>query len=142
MNKNKPTSAYWIVAIIAVLWNIMGVLAYLGQAFITDEMKALMPPEQVSIMENTPAWITAAFAMATFAGLLGSLLLLFRKKLAIPILLISLITVLIQMGYSFFATNAIEVYGIGQGLIMPIVVIVIAIFLYWWSKLQATKGII
>ncbi|MBT8184721.1 MAG: hypothetical protein KJN76_07760, partial [Eudoraea sp.] len=92
----KPPLWFWIVSAVALVWNIMGVMAYLGSAFITDEMKAEMPAEQLELMENTPAWVTAAFAIAVWAGLLGCIALLLRKKWARPVLLISLIGIIVQ----------------------------------------------
>jgi hypothetical protein len=125
----KPPLWFWIVSAIALVWNIMGVMAYLGGAFITDEMKAELPPEQLSLMENTPAWVTAAFAIAVWAGLLGCIALLLRKKWARPVLVISLLGIIAQMSYSFFMSNAAEVYGQVQGVIMPILVIAIGVAL-------------
>lgn len=131
---NKPTVSYWIIAVIALIWNIMRVMSYLGQVYMTDDMMASMTPEQQELLANTPAWSTGLFAVAVFAGLLGSFLLLMRKKLATPVFLISLIAVLINMGYSFFATNQSEVFGKMHGIVMPIMIIIIAVFLYMYSK--------
>ena len=30
---NKPKAAFWIIAVVALIWNLMGVMAYLSQAF-------------------------------------------------------------------------------------------------------------
>jgi len=137
---NKPPVSYWIIAVIALIWNIMGVMSYLGQVYMTDDMMASMTPEQQELLANTPAWSTGLFAIAVFAGLLGSFLLLMRKKLATPVFLISLIAVLINMGYSFFATNQTEVFGTIDGIVMPIIVIIIAVFLYMYSKKSGEKS--
>lgn len=137
---NKPPVSYWIIAVIALIWNIMGVMSYLGQVYMTDDMMASMTPEQQELLANTPAWSTGLFAVAVFAGLLGSFLLLMRKKLATPVFLISLIAVLINMGYSFFATNQTEVFGTIDGIVMPIIVIIIAVFLYMYSKKSGEKS--
>ena len=140
--KNKPSVGFWIIAIIALLWNIMGVMAYLGQVYITNDVLNTMTAEQQELLANTPSWSTGVFAVAVFGALLGSLLLLFRKKWATSFFLVSLIGVLINMGYSLFATNQIEVYGTVQGIVMPLIIIVIAIFLYMYSKKAATNGLI
>ena len=137
---NKPTVSYWIIAVIALIWYIMGVMSYLRQVYMTDDMMASMTPEQQELLANTPAWSTGLFAVAVFAGLLGSFLLLMRKKLATPVFLISLIAVLINMGYSFFATNQTEVFGTIDGIVMPIIVIIIAVFLYMYSKKSGEKS--
>ncbi len=117
-----------------LVWNVLGVLAYLGQAFITEDMKAAMPEDQLQLMENTPAWVTAAFAIAVWGGLLGCIALLLRKRWAKTVLLVSLFAVLLQMTYNFFISNAMSVYGVGQAVIMPLVVIAIAILLYLLAR--------
>ena len=81
-NSTKPTTSYWIISVLALLWNLMGVAVYLGQALMTDDMKAMLPEDQLAIIENTPAWATAAFAIAVWFGLLACILLLARKKIA------------------------------------------------------------
>lgn len=45
---NKPSVVFWIIAVIAFIWNGMGVIAYLAQAYITDEAKALLPEARAS----------------------------------------------------------------------------------------------
>ena len=82
MTTSKPKAGYWIIAVIAFIWNIMGAMAYIRQAYMTDEVKDLLPEAERALYNNTPAWATAAFAFAVFGGLLGSLALLIRKKIA------------------------------------------------------------
>ncbi|MBD1262458.1 hypothetical protein HZY62_17805 [Maribacter polysiphoniae] len=137
--KVKVPVWYWIVSIVALIWNLIGAMAYLGQAFITDEMKAAMPAEQLALMENTPAWATAAFAFAVWGGVLGCIALLLRKKWAKMVLMVSLLGILIQLGYSYFMTNAVEVYGTAQGVVMPIVLIVIGVGLVVFANSAQKK---
>jgi len=135
----KPKAAYWIIAVIAFIWNIMGVLAYLSQAYMTDEAKQLLPEAERALYDNVPAWATAAFALAVFGGLLGSLSLLLRKKIANLLFTVSLVGIIVQMAYNFFISNSMEVYGPG-GMIMPIMILVLGIFLFMYSKSATTKG--
>jgi len=97
----KPATSFWVISALALIWNLMGVIVYLGQAFMTDDMKAMIPKDQLAIIENTPAWATAAFAIAVWFGLLGSILLLTRKKIAKTVFIISLLGVLGQLVYNF-----------------------------------------
>ena len=39
---NKPPVWFWVVCVLALIWNGLGVMAYLGRAFATDEMIANM----------------------------------------------------------------------------------------------------
>lgn len=135
----KPSTGFWVISIVALIWNAMGVMAYLGQAYMTDEVRDALPEAQRALYENVPSWVTAAFAVAVFGGLLGCLLLLLRKKMATSVLMLSLIGIIVQMVYNFFMSNAAEAYGPG-GMIMPIMVLVIGFFLVWFSKNATAKG--
>ncbi len=111
----------------------MGVFQYLSMQYMKEEMAAAMTPEQNALMESLPTWYTAVFAIAVFAGILGSILLFLQKKAATPLFLISLLAVLIQMGYWLLGTNAREVMG-NQAAFMPVTVIIVAVFLYFFSR--------
>jgi len=139
MTTTKPNTGFWIIAVLALLWNLMGVFQYLSSTLWADAIKEALPPEQVALMDALPSWYSYVFAVAVFAGVIGSLLLLIRKKLAVPVLGISLLAVLVQMGYWLFATDVMEVVGMSS-VVMPLVVIIIAIFLYFYSKGAAQKG--
>ncbi len=138
---NKPATSFWVIGIIALIWNLMGVIAYLGQAFMTDEMKAALPAEQQPLYENIPIWVTAAFALAVWGGFFACVLLLMRKKLAKMLFLISLIGILVQMVYNFFISEAMDIYGPG-GMIMPLMVVIIGFFLFWYSKKCIDDGLL
>ncbi|MEO9571947.1 MAG: hypothetical protein ABJH82_07075 [Polaribacter sp.] len=140
-DNNKPVKSFWVIGSIALIWNALGVMAYLEQAFMTDEMKAALPEDQQALYENTPIWVTTAFAIAVWGGLLACILLLMKKALAKNIFILSLIGIIVQMIYNFFISNAIDVYGPGK-MIMPLLVIVFGVFLVWYSKKCADDGIL
>ena len=80
---NKPNATFWVVGIIALIWNAMGVDAYIQQAYNTVRHQEMYPdPAQLEIVNNLPSWLTAVFAIAVFSGALGCLFLLLRKNIA------------------------------------------------------------
>lgn len=135
---NKPTSAFWIISVLALLWNILGVVAYLGQAYMTDEVMAALPEGEQAYYNNAPAWVTAVFAIAVFAGVFGSVGLLMRKKWAIILFVISLIAVIAQFIFNVFIQKYVEV--LGEKMIWPVVVLVIAVSLVYLSRKSAKEG--
>lgn len=137
----KPGNGFWIIGIVALIWNLMGVYAYLQQAYMSAEDLAALPAEQQPLYENIPAWVTGAFAIAVFGGALACILLLMKKKLATTVFLISLIGIIFQMVYNVFMSKAMEVYGPG-GIIMPVMVLVIGIFLWRYAKKQESTGVL
>ena len=136
---NKPPVWFWIVSVVALIWNSMGAMTSFGPAYLPDEVLAALPEAEQSLYTDFPAWATAAFAIAVWGGLLGSLALLLRKKWAKPVLLISLIGILVTMTYNLFMSQAMEVYGPGSA-ILPLMVIIIGIYLVWFSKKSIAKG--
>ena len=135
----KPSTSFWVISVIALLWNLMGVNAYIQQAFKTDSFKAMYNEEQLKMIAEAPAWATAAFAIAVFGGLLGCILLLRRKQIAKTVFIVSLIGILVQMYYNFFVIDSIAVYGPGA-MAMPIMVILFAVFLIWYANFCTKKN--
>lgn len=136
----KPNTAFWIIAVLALLWNIIGVYMWLYEYFLmTDEIRDSLPPEQVEIMANAPAWNMYLYGLAVITGLLASLLLLMRKKSAVGVFMLSLIAVLALQLYWMFAMDIVEKMG-PSSLIMPLIVIAIAIFEYFYSKGAVKNG--
>lgn len=138
---NQLIKWHKLISILAVVWNLLGVSAYLMHAYMTDEAIALLPENEQALYTNIPAWYTAAFAIAVFAGALGSILLLIKKKLATPILILSLIAIFIQMYYNFFVGKSMEVYGPGS-VVMPVFVVIVGIFLVWCAKKLQKEGLL
>ena len=116
------------VAILAFVWNLLGVMAFVNQMSMTPEMLAELSQAEQDLYAATPVWAIAAFAVAVFAGALGSLALMLKKKICYRLLIASFAGVAIQMFHSFFISNSFEIYGPGST-IMPMMVIVIAFIL-------------
>lgn len=138
-SKTKPPVWFSIVAVLALIWNALGVVAYLSNAFMSDEAKAALSMDQQTYLENLPAWYTAAFAIAVFGGALASLAMVFRKAAAYALFMISFVGILVQMIYNFFIGEALEVYGPG-GMIMPVMVLLIGAALIRITKTGKMNG--
>jgi hypothetical protein len=129
----KRSVGYWIVAVFALVWNLIGVAMWYLQVNMTAEQLAMLPEAQRQVYEGTPGWINIVFAVAVFAGVLGGLGLLLKKRWASTMLLASLAALLIQIIGTFAATPAWVAYG-PTGLVMPAVLLAIALFLLWYAN--------
>lgn len=123
-----PPKWFLVVTIIALIWNFLGLMAFVSHMTMTPEMLSELPSQEQALYKNIPMWATAAFAIAVIAGTLGSLLLVLKKKMAKPLLIASLLGVLVQNYHSFFVIDSMAVYGTAS-VIMPIMVVIIAISL-------------
>ncbi|MCB0462415.1 MAG: hypothetical protein R2816_07650 [Flavobacteriaceae bacterium] len=139
-NITKPNTIFWVIGIVALLWNILGVGAYLAQAYMPNEALEMLTQGEQDYYNNYPAWATGSYAIGVFGGLLGCIALLMRKKIAILLFTLSLLGVLGQQVYNFFLQDYIALDG--TRMIGPIVIIVICFFLLWFAKAQKQNGVI
>ena len=134
----KPPMWFWIISVLSLLWNLIGVVQYLAQAYMGVEELESISQEQRIAFESQPSWVTGAFAVAVWGGALGCLFLLLRKKWAVPVLGISLIGIIAQVSYNLFISNNFELYG-AQAVIMPIVILIIGIALLLFARKATAK---
>jgi hypothetical protein len=139
VNSAVRPKSFWVVAVLALLWNLLGVAMFAMQMMMTPEALAAMPTEQRQVYEATPAWLNIAFAVAVFGGVLGALGLLLKKRWAVPFFALSLISLLVQVIATFVVTPAWQAYGLA-GLVMPVLLIVIALLLLGYSRKAAARG--
>lgn len=130
---------FWVVAVVALLWEAMGCYAYFSQVSMSAEQLAALPEGQRQLFTSMPDWVTAAYGIATWGGLLAAILLLLRRRWATAMFAISLIAVLVQFGWSFLIADAAGVVGpAAYGL--PAFIIVAGAALLWFSSYAAKRG--
>ena len=127
------------IVIIALLWNLIGVINFFIQINLSEEAIAALPEPEQALMNSTPLWSLVAFALGVFGGAIGSLGLLIQKKWAFYPLLFSLVGVVAQMTYWLFFTQAVDVYG-SETYTMPVLVILVAFFLLRLAKKGIKEG--
>ena len=138
--KTKVPMWFWVVAIFFLLWNIMGVGSFFMHTLLSNEALDALPAAEQEIYNSYPLWTEIIFAVAVFGGFLGSIGLVFRRKWAKLAFIISICAIIPQMIQNVFFTKSIEVYGLIQAITMPILVVVIGLFLIWFSMLSIKKN--
>ena len=119
---------FWVIAGVALIWNLMGAINFVVQ--LDPEMIASYRESEQMIIANRPLWATAGFALAVFGGLLGSILLLLRNRLAVAVFSASLIGVVVTMVHTL--TLGIE-FGAGEIVGVILMPVAVAVFLVWFS---------
>ena len=133
---------FWVVSGVMLLWNLMGVGAYIADVSMSyEKMVETYGQSMADAAAAQPAFVTGAYALAVFGGALGCLLLLLRKKIAIWPLIISLVCVLIQQGYTRFATDIMSEIDMANK-VMYVMIVVLAIFLVWFARAMTAREIL
>ena len=141
VDMTNSTAPKWLTAtaVLALVWNAMGCMAYLADVRMTPEEIAALPAVQQQLVAARPAWAVAATAVAVWAGLLGSLGLLLRRRWAFPVFVASLIGVLVQ-DYALFLVSRLT-GGIGiVPLVLQALVLLIAVLLVMLARRGVAQG--
>ena len=118
---SKPSLKFWAVGAFGLIWSLMGCYNYLMQ--INPEALAQFPEAYQIVINSRPGWVTVLFVIAVFGGALGSALMLMRRAVARPVLLLSLVGVVVTFGQAIleirFAPGAgFIVMGTGMSLLV------------------------
>lgn len=132
----------WVVGVVAALWNGFGCTDYTmtqvqGDAWLTS-MK--MTSAQIEYFHAMPAWTHAAWAIGVWGGLLGAILLLLRKKLAMPVFVVSFLGWLAGAVYAFGMSDGME--AMGSMWPMQIVIGAACVFFIWYAWTMSKKGVL
>jgi hypothetical protein len=131
----------WIVGVLAILWNFVGVFDYLATKLELEFYMSQFPPEMLEWINDMPAWATASWAFGVWGAFVGTIGLLLRKKWALWAYVASIGGLLISNIYSFFLSNVAEAMGESYPY-MNALIWVIALFLLFYACAMSKKGVL
>lgn len=141
METVKPPVWFWVVALVAVLWNAMGAWDYTATQLRLDFYMESYTPEQLEYFFGFPAWYDAIWAIAVWSAFGASVLLALRKRWTITAWQVSMVSFLLSSIYVFGFTDAVAMMGIG-GVIFSIVIFASLVGFYMLSRWADEKGIL
>ena len=141
-DSGRPVPVHlWIVGVLALLWNAFGAYGYLMVQTANEAYMAELTAEQLAYYEGFPVWVTSVWAIAIWGAVLGSVLLLLRKKLAEPVFLVVLVALLINTVRTS-VTGGWELRGGTQLIAFSALIIVIAVFLWLYARAMRIRGVL
>jgi hypothetical protein len=133
----EPVARWFTPAAIATtLWMALGCASYLYNVSVDS---ADLPADQRLMMEAVPAWMVFFFAVAVWVGLAGAVALLLRRRLAEPLLLVSLVAAAIQFSGYLLVRQLRDSMSSDQ-LLFPIVVVLLGWTIYWFARHSRMRG--
>ena len=127
---------FWPAAIASVLFMAFGCASYVWHVTLDS---ASLPLDQRAMMDALPTWMTAAFAVAVWVGIAGALMLPMRRKLAEPLLLVSLIAVLVQFS-GYFLDPELRQAMPTDAYVLPILIVALTWTIFWFARHSRQRG--
>jgi len=132
----------WVVGILSLLWNAMGAFDYLMTETRNAAYMSQFTPEQLAYFLGFPKWVIAAWAIAVWGGVLGSVLLLLRRGLAVGVFLTSFVAMLLTVFHNYVLTPGLEVMGGPGPIIFSAVIAVVALLLIVYARGMRRRGVL
>lgn len=142
----SPQRTPWhllLVGVVGLFWNGYGGYDYTmtkigGDQYLRDFG---MTEPQIDYFHAMPAWMTAVWAIGVWGAVLGTILLLLRRKLALPVFIASFAAFILGVIYQYALTNSAEVMG-AQSLLMTAIITAGCLFFVWYAWAMAKSGVL
>ena len=133
----RPVAGWFkLAAIASVLWLAIGCALYLYEVSLDP---AKLPLDERAMYDALPTWMWAAFAIAVWVGLAGTVLLFLRRKLAEPLMLVSLIASLAQNSAYFIDSKLRGTLG-SEEFLLPIILVAVEWTIFWFARHSRQRG--
>jgi hypothetical protein len=136
---NASPKWFKAVAILAVLWNLLGCFAFASDLNLSPADIAGLPESQQALYAARPAWAMVATGVAVIGGALGCIGLFLGRKWAFPVLVLSLIGILVQDFGLFVLVDGATLAG-PVAVILQAIVLAIGIGLVWLGRKGIVRG--
>lgn len=146
MQITKPATSwwFWVLAVAAVLWNLIGVADYLGytlggEAYLDRLREA--DPAVADYMASMPAWRVALWALGVWGSLAGAVLLVARRRWSVPAYVVGLVGIVVGLLLDLLVSGLGPLYH-GVQLFMSLVIVVLALLQLWFARAMQQLGLL
>jgi hypothetical protein len=137
----------WIVGILSFLWNCFGAYDYVmsnmrNMDYLKSAMPGVDPAAALAWMDAFPIYAKVGWALGVWGGLLGAILLLMRSRYAVWAFAVSMLGIVLSIGWQIVAAPPLSGADSGIYKVMPYVIILLGLFLLWYSRTMEQKGVL
>jgi hypothetical protein len=135
--KPQPVAGWFMAAAAAsLLFMALGCVMYLTQVFADPNAMSL---DQRAAIEAEPAWVVGAMAASVWFGLIGTVLLLMKRKAAEWVLLVSVVAVVFWLAGLLVVAPLRESLSTGD-LVVALAVTALTWTIYWFARHSRQRG--
>jgi hypothetical protein len=133
----RPVAGWFMIAAVAsLLFMGLGCVMYLTHVLADPNA---LPLDQRAAFAAEPAWVTGANAVAVWVGLIGTVLLVLKRKAAEWALLVSVAAVLVMIAGMLVVAPLRESMS-ANDLIVALAVAALTWTIYWFARHSRQRG--
>ncbi len=130
---------FWILAVIATLWNFMGVFDYWMTQLSVEAYLASFTDAQREYFTSFPLWFVVIWTVAVHLAFIASLAMFARTRFMAPMFAACIVMFVVNATYQYAFTPALEMMGT-SGAIFAVVIFLSLIGLWWVGRIGVAKG--
>jgi hypothetical protein len=142
MQSAKTPWHLWVIGVVSLLWNLVGALDFVMTQTKNAAYMSGLTRAQLDFYYGFPLWVVAAWGIAVWGGVLGSLFLLLRKRTAAPFFFASLVCIILTDIHDFSLSGGFEIMGGMKALIFSAVIFVIGVLLLVYARSMRKRGVL
>lgn len=131
----------WLVGVAGLLWSALGAFDYLMTQTENEDYMSQFTPEQLDFFYGFPTWVVFFWAIAVWGGVLGTILLLSRKRLAAPVLGASFLSMLVTSVHNFVLADGAAIMGT-TGTVFSVLIFAFSLGLWLYARAMARRGVL
>lgn len=133
----------WVIGVASLVWNGFGAFDYVMTETRNADYLAQLTEEQIAYFTGLPAWVVAFWAIGVWGAVLGSILLLLRRRWAEPVFWLSVAGVIVTSAYTFLLTGpeAAAVMG-AVGIAFSAVILIVGVALALYARAMRGRGVL
>ena len=133
----------WVVGIVSLLWNAVGAFDYVMTQTRNEGYMAQFTEEQLAFFYGFPAWVDAAWAVAVWLAVLGSILLLMRSAHAVWAFILSFAAMILTSVHNYVLSDVRMTDVVGpEALYFSLVIVVVGVFLIVYARRMKIIGVL
>ncbi len=134
ISEAKLPASFWVIAILGLLWNAFGAYLYMLARIDPEAALAGASPAMQDYVVNQPIWANLGYGLGIWGSALGSVAMVTRKKIAVPLFLASLVGAAIShLGQAMAGVIPVGLAAVIMGVIA---------FLWWYSRRCVEQGLL
>ena len=132
----------WVIGGSALLWSAMGAMDYVMTQTKNEAYMSGFTPQQLAFFYSFPAWVVSAWAIGVWGGVLGAVLLLVRRRLAVWVYLASFMGMVVITFHNYLLSNGMDVVGDAFSLGFTAVIFLFALGLFLYARAMRKRGVL
>ena len=132
----------WTVGAVSLLWNAVGAMDFVMTQTKNEDYMGQFTPEQLEYFYGFPLWVVFFWGVATWGSVLGSVLLLLRRQLAVRVNFVVLVAMAVTFLHNFVLTDGLKIMGGIGPVIFTGVIVIVGVLLYVYARAMARRGVL